>query len=174
LFASIAEAIGDQIGNMFRIIFFMWIFSSIIKSEDWRAIIFVFVAAFSAWFFVMEHIAYTRFFVSGWYSNIFQIIPSEFKAVAGLFVPLSLVCTYFLKKHGLLSAIAVHFICDFMWRIVWGWIQIGNEMFNSRSNTLSLQFRLITIGVFVVICVIAIAILVMALKKTQAEQQQLE
>jgi len=41
-------------------------------------------------------------------------------AIIGLYAPLALVCTYFLKKYGLLSAAVIHVISDLIWRVVYG------------------------------------------------------
>jgi hypothetical protein len=123
MFASFAEGIGNQILNMFRVVFLMWLFSKVIKSEKGRTVLFGFVAVLSAFIFVMEHIPYTRIFAQmpGLFSrpSIFSLTPSDYMWIAGLYAPLSLVCTFFLKKYGLLSAITVHVVCDFTWRVVW-------------------------------------------------------
>jgi hypothetical protein len=129
ILASLAEGIGDQILNMLRIAFFMWLFSKAVKPEDGRKILFVGVAVLCALIFAVEHIPTTMTFLVRNYRSIFSVPLSMSMVIIGLYVPLGLVCTYFLKKHGLLSAIAVHFICDLTWRIIWPYIHFGDELF---------------------------------------------
>ena len=123
LFTSLAEGIGDRILNMFRVVFLMWLFSKVIKSEKGRTVLFGFVAVLSAFIFVLEHIPYTTIFarMPGLFNrpSIFSLTPSDYMWIVGLYAPLSLVCTFFLKKYGPLSAITIHFVCDFTWRVVW-------------------------------------------------------
>jgi len=129
IFTSIAEGIGCQILNMFSVVFLMWIFSLVVKSEDGRAKVFRLVAVLCAVIFAARHIESTRIWYSGG-QDVFRIIArGDFRLIIGLYAPLSLVCTYFLRKYGLLSAIAIHFICDIMWRVGWAWIQLGDRVF---------------------------------------------
>jgi hypothetical protein len=128
VFASIAEGIGDQILNMLRIAFFVWLFSKIIKSEGGRAVLFRAVAVFYSLVFAVEHIPSTRFYSLS-ISNVFSLPQGEFALVYGAYGTLSLVCTYFLKRFGLLSAITIHFICDIIWRVLWAMHKMGDLMF---------------------------------------------
>jgi len=129
VFASIAEGIGDQILNMVRLSFLVWLFSKVIKSEEGRAKLFWGVAVLCALMFAVEHIPYTRIFSAGRYRSVFHVRPWEFWVIMGLYAPLSLVCTYFLKKYGLLGAIIVHTVCDLTWRVGWAWIRLGGDIF---------------------------------------------
>jgi hypothetical protein len=124
VFASIAEGIGDQILNMLRVAFFVWLLSKIIKSEDSRAVLFRVVAIFCSLVFAVEHIPSTMFYSLS-INNIFELPQGEFVLVYGAYGTLSLVCTYFFKRFGLLSAITIHFICDIIWRVLWAYIRWG-------------------------------------------------
>jgi len=165
IFASVAEAIGDQIKIMFYIVILLWIFYKIVKSEEGRSKLFKAVVIFSAWLFILEHKEYTWVYNANIHKNIFQIRQLDFFLLIGLYAPIPLVCSFYLKKYGLLSAIAVHFICDFMWNILFAWILMGNEMFGQNSNTISLQFRLITAGLFIIICIAIILLVILYCKK---------
>jgi hypothetical protein len=129
IFVSLAEGIGDQILNMLRISFFIWLFSKIVKSEKGRLVLFWTGAVLLAVLFTVEHIALTTDYRFQHYRNIFQIPSSYFMLVLGLYAPLSLVCTWFFKKYGLLSAITIHIISDLMWRVLWGYKIDGNLLF---------------------------------------------
>ena len=128
IFPSIAEGIDCQILNMFSVVFLMWLFSKIIKREEGRARLFWFIAVLCALIFAARHIESTMLWYSG-RQNIFRMSSREYLAIIGLYAPLSLVCTYFLRRYGLLSAITIHFICDIMWRLGWAWIQWGDRVF---------------------------------------------
>jgi hypothetical protein len=125
IFASLADGIGDQILNMLRISFFVWIFSKIVKSGKGRSVLFWTGAVLFSVLFAVEHIAST-FIYYGSYRNIFWISSLEFRLILGVYAPLSLVCTWFFRKFGLLSAITIHIIADLMWRVMWAWIKMGN------------------------------------------------
>jgi len=129
IFSSIAEGIGCQILNMFSVVFLMWLFSLVVKSEEGRAKVFRLVAVLCALIFAARHIESTMIWYSGGHQNIFRMSADDYLQIIALYAPLSLVCTYFLRKYGLLSAIAIHFICDIMWRIGWAWIQLGDRVF---------------------------------------------
>lgn len=118
IFVSFADGIGDQILNMLRISFFVWIFSKVIKSKKGRLILFWTGAVLFAVLFVVEHIATTPLYNWGGYRNIFRISSLQFRLIFGLYAPLSLVCTWFFKKFGLLSAITVHVIANLMWYVL--------------------------------------------------------
>jgi len=87
------------------------------------------VAVLCALIFAVEHIPTTMTFLVRNYRSIFSVPFSMSMVIIGLYAPLGLVCTYFLKKHGLLSAIAVHFICDLTWHVIWSYIHYGDELF---------------------------------------------
>jgi hypothetical protein len=123
IFASFAEGIGDQISYMFRISLLVWFFSRIIISEKGRNILFWVVSAVCAVVFSLEHI--TTSFIYGTH-NYVQF--HEIMIIIGLYWPLAMVCAYFLKKFGLLSAIIIHFITDISWRILWAFI-VGYVVF---------------------------------------------
>ena len=130
IFASIAEGIGCQILNMFFVVFFMWLFSKAVKTEEGRANLFWAVAILCSLIFAARHIESTRLWHSVYMcANIFQLSLESYLAIIGLYAPLSLVCTYFLRKYGLLSAITIHFICDIMWRVGWAHIRFGDAIF---------------------------------------------
>jgi len=118
ILTSLAEGIGDQILNMFRVSFFMWLFSKAVKSEDGRKILFLGVTVLCALIFAVEHIPTTMIFTAINFRSIFSVPIYMSMIIIGLYAPLGLVCTYFLKRHGLLSAISVHFICDLTWRVI--------------------------------------------------------
>ena len=129
IFASIAEGIGDQIFNMIRLYFLVWLFSKAIRSEEGRAKLFWVVAVLCALMFAVEHIPYTMIFSAGRYRSVFHVRPWEFWVIMGLYAPLAFVCTCFLKKYGLLGAIIVHTVCDLTWRVAWAWIRLGGDIF---------------------------------------------
>jgi hypothetical protein len=129
IFVSFADGIGDQILNMLRISFFVWLFSKIVKSEKGRSILFWTGAVLFAILFAVEHIAST-FIYYGSYRNIFRISSLEFRLILGVYAPLSLVCTWFFRKFGLLSAITIHIIADLIWRVLLPWKIFGDSMFD--------------------------------------------
>jgi len=129
IFTSIAEGIGCQILNMFSVVFLMWLFSLVVKSQNGRAKVFRLVAVLCALIFAARHIESTLIWSAGSQQNIFRMSANDYLQIIALYAPLSLVCTYFLRKYGLLSAITIHFICDIMWRIGWAWIQWGDRIF---------------------------------------------
>jgi len=114
---------------MTRIAFFIWLFSKIVKSEEGRSILFCLIAVFCSLIFVIEHIQTTMIYEDGYYKSIFDVTAREVIIITGLFMPLSLICILFMKKYGLLSAIIIHFVCDFIWRVIWAYIKMGNAMF---------------------------------------------
>jgi hypothetical protein len=122
IFSSIDKGIGCQIINMFTVAFIMWLFSGAVKTEEGRARLFSMAVVSCALIFSVRHIESTMF----WYAGSLDIFPmSSYMAIIGLYAPLSLVCTYFMRKYGLLSAIGIHFISDIMWRVGWAYIQYG-------------------------------------------------
>jgi hypothetical protein len=127
IFVSFADGIGDQVLNMLCISFFVWLFSKIIKSEKGRSIMFWTAAVLFAVLFAVEHIASTPLYSLEGYINIFRISSLEFRLILGVYAPLSLVCTGFFRKFGLLSAITIHIIADLMWRVMWAWIKGGGN-----------------------------------------------
>jgi hypothetical protein len=129
IFASFAEGIGDQILNMFRISFFVWIFSKLIKTEGGRNILFWIVAAICAVIFSLEHVTASLMYQIGSYRSIFDVPFHRIMIIIGLYAPLALVCAYFLKRFGLLSAIIIHFITDISWRVLWAYIKMGGIVF---------------------------------------------
>jgi hypothetical protein len=130
IFASIVEGIGDQILQMLRISFLVWLFSKLIKSESGRNTLFWIVAVVCTVGFTIGHISSTIMYQASFkYGEFFGLNFIEFKIIIGLYVPLALVCAYFLKRFGLLSAVIIHFITDIMWRVLWAWIQMGNLLF---------------------------------------------
>jgi DNA-directed RNA polymerase subunit RPC12/RpoP len=114
LFSSITEGIGCQILNMLRITFFIWIFKIITKSEKNNA--FLFFAILCSLIFAIEHISSTGAFYSGFRHTFFRVDEVEFIVIIGLYAPLSLVCSFFIKRFGLLSGISIHLISDIIWR----------------------------------------------------------
>jgi hypothetical protein len=124
IFASFAEGIGDQISHMFRISLLVWFFSRIIKSENGRNILFWAVAAICSVLFSLEHITTSFIYRTHNYVQFHEIM-----IIIGLYWPLAMVCAYFLKKFGLLSAIIIHFITDISWRILWAFIKMGDIVF---------------------------------------------
>ncbi|MCL2411250.1 MAG: hypothetical protein FWC97_06355 [Treponema sp.] len=129
MFSSIAEGIGCQIVNMFTVIFLMWLFSKTAKTEEGQTKLFWRVAVICALIFSIRHIDSTMLFYSGSARNIFDLPFEDYLVIIGLYAPLSLVCTFFLRKYGLLSAIGIHFISDIMWRIGWAYIRFGELIF---------------------------------------------
>jgi hypothetical protein len=87
----------------------------------------------SALIFSLRHIDSTMLWYTSSARTIFHMPFERYLAIIGLYAPLSLVCTYFFKKYGLLSAITIHFISDIMWRILWAYIQFG-ELILYPSN----------------------------------------
>jgi len=49
------------------------------------------------------------------------LLQYSYSVMTLLFAPLSLVCSYFLRRFGLLSAIMIHIISDLIWRVLWQW-----------------------------------------------------
>jgi len=49
------------------------------------------------------------------------ILQYSYSVMTLVFAPLSLVCSYFLRRFGLLSAIMIHVISDLIWRVLWQW-----------------------------------------------------
>jgi hypothetical protein len=130
IFASIVEGIGDQILQMLRISFLVWFFSKLIKSESGRNTLFWGVAAVCAVGFSIGHIPSTMMYqISFKYGEFFGLNFHELIIIIGLYGPLALVCAYFLRRFGLLSAIIIHFITDIMWRVLWAWIQKSPLLF---------------------------------------------
>jgi hypothetical protein len=129
IFASLAEGIGDQIINMLRISLLVWFFSKFIKSERGRNILFWASAVVCAVLFSLEHVTASFIYQIGGYRSIFDMPFHRIMIIIGLYGPLAMVCAYFLRKFGLLSAIIIHFITDISWRVLWAWIQRGEFMF---------------------------------------------
>jgi hypothetical protein len=130
IFASIVEGIGDQILQMLCISFLVWLFSKLIKSESGRNKLFWVVAAVCALGFSIGHISSTMVYQTSFkYGEFFGLNFYEFMIIIGLYSPLALVCAYFIKRFGLLSAIAIHFITDISWRVLWAWIQNSPLLF---------------------------------------------
>ena len=129
IFASITEGIGCQILNMLTVVFIIWIFSAIVKTVEGRAKLFWVAAVLSALIFSIRHIDSTMLWYSGSARTIFHMPFEAYLAIIGLYAPLSLVCTYFFKKYGLLSAITIHFVSD----VIWAYIQFG-ELILYPSN----------------------------------------
>jgi hypothetical protein len=136
LFASISEGIGCQILNMLRVSFFLWFFTKIIKSEIKSSTLFIVVAILCALLFAVDHIATTNVIYEDhdyfrkndaldyryFRINRGEYIDMVYKFIAiiiitGLYAPLSLVCTFFIKRFGLLGGISIHLICDIIWRV---------------------------------------------------------
>lgn len=121
IFASIAEGIGCQILNMFCIVFLMWVLSKMIESEKRSKKLFWIVGILAALIFTIEHVPTTMRFSARSYSSVFDVSLGDFMIMLGLFAPLSLVCSCFLRRFGLLSAITIHVISDLIWRVLWPW-----------------------------------------------------
>ncbi|MCL2374030.1 MAG: hypothetical protein FWC65_02155, partial [Treponema sp.] len=117
--------------NMFTVAFIMWLFSGAVKTEEGRDRLFCMAAILCALVFSARHIESTMLWYAG-SLNIFRMPSREYMAIIGLYAPLSLVCTYFMKKYGLLSAVGIHFISDIMWRIGWAYIQYGELILTWR------------------------------------------
>jgi hypothetical protein len=133
IFASVTQSIVHQITNMFLISLPFMLWSKIIKldasDKELQAVLFWIFAVLSAALFTMQQIRTTIYFSAMWNPSIFRVPMKYMLTMVGLFAPLSLVCAYFLKKFGLLSAILVHLICDLSWRVIWAYTQIGERMF---------------------------------------------
>jgi hypothetical protein len=130
IFASFVEGIGDQILQMLRISFLIWLFSKLIKSESRHNTLFWVVVAVCALGFTIGHIPSTIMYQASFKNGVFFGLNFlEFIIIVGLYVPLALVCAYFLKKFGLLSAIIIHFITDISWRVLWALIQNSPLLF---------------------------------------------
>jgi hypothetical protein len=129
IFASFVEGIGDQILQMLRISFLVWLFSKLIKSENGRNALFWVVAVACALGFAIGHITSTFLYRVGQASSVFRVPFHEVRIILGVYVPLALVCAYFLKRFGLLSAIIIHFITDISWRVLLAYIMMGDIMF---------------------------------------------
>jgi hypothetical protein len=129
IFNSLAEGIGDQISQMLYISVLVWFFSKHVKSESGHSKLFWRVAAVCALGFIISHIPTTFFFAHHRSGNFLYLRFHEFIIITGLYGPLALVCAYFMKRFGLLSAVIIHFITDIMWRVLWAWIQMGNLLF---------------------------------------------
>jgi hypothetical protein len=122
IFSSIAEGIGCQILNMVTVVFIMWIFSAVVKTEEGRNKLFWVAAVLCALIFSVRHIDSTQLWYSGSARTIFHMSQRQYMVIIGVYAPLSLVCTYFFKKYGLLSAITIHFVSDIIWRVIWAYI----------------------------------------------------
>jgi hypothetical protein len=130
IFASVAEGIGDQILLMFYLSFLVWFFSKIRKSVNGSSTLFWVAATIYAVFFSYNHITSTMVYEVSWkYGHILGLYFHEFIIVLGLYGPLALVCAYFLKRFGLLSAIIIHFITDISWRVMWAYVKMGDLVF---------------------------------------------
>jgi hypothetical protein len=129
IFASLSEGIGDQILQMLSITLFVWFFSKSIKSESGRNKLFWVVAIVCALGFAIKHIPVTAAFQ--WRSYRYMQNGFFYMAliVMGLYAPLALVCAYFFKRFGLLSAVIIHFITDISWRVLWSYIKMGDFVF---------------------------------------------
>jgi hypothetical protein len=132
IFNSLAEGIGDQIVQMFRLSLLIWLFSKILKIEKGCNKLFWVVSAICALWYTIDHIPYTflyhtndfRFSGIGLYDYIRYM-----GLFIGLYGSLALVCAYFFKRFGLLSAIAINFITEISWRFLWAWIYKGPRIF---------------------------------------------
>ena len=79
------------------------------------------LAVLCAFIFVIEHVPSTMAYRSIHGASIVNVVNAGgLPAIIGLYAPLALVCTYFLRKYGLLSAIVIHVISDLTWRVVYG------------------------------------------------------
>jgi len=128
IFASFIEGVGCQILNILRLSFFLWLFSKFIKSEKNRVKLFFIIAIFSSLIFTIEHISTAGFIYSSSYKTIFHVPFLEFMVIAALFAPLSFVCILFYKKYGLLSAIIIHVLSNFIWRLLDHFIYMEKRM----------------------------------------------
>ena len=99
----------------------MWLFTKIFKFEKGNIKLFWVVAILCAFIFAVEHIPTTMEYRTCSYSSVFSVSLTEFMVMTLLFAPLSLVCSYFLRRFGLLSAIVIHVISDLTWRVLWQW-----------------------------------------------------
>jgi hypothetical protein len=129
---SISEGIGDQILQMSIISLFLWIFSIKIKSKKILSILFWVVAILCAMLFTIEHIFQTRAVWVGYGWVRISIggvgigwFDDKILVAIGLYAPLSLVCSYFFKKYGLLSAILIQTVSDFIWSVLYGTIWLS-------------------------------------------------
>ncbi len=119
LVATISAGIGEEVMfRLFFISFWVWLISQVLLKGRGQSIIFWIVVVWSAIAFTAAHVPAVMY--------LFHLnSPTEIPVALTLELflgngAITFVAAYFLRKYGLLSAIAVHICADAVWHVVWG------------------------------------------------------
>jgi hypothetical protein len=119
ILASLSAGIGEEIiFRLFFILLWCWLFSRIIRGEEWRNRVFWIIAAVSALTFALGHLPGMMYLYGfGSISDFSPVLIFEIILLNGV---ISLFAAQFLRRWGFLAAAGVHFWTDIVWHVAWG------------------------------------------------------